>query len=123
MSLVRIVAHDIAHVHLDIKLFKVNGEHHQRLPWRTLLCCCFSIAERRGGGLGNRVCRNTQTHITGFYMQAPEQHIINRAPAACTCVPLRGAEESDTLRERPMAGDLRCAWLGVASVKTEEEGY
>ncbi len=89
MSLVRIVAHDVAHVHLDIKLFKVDGEHHQRLPWRTLRCCCFSVAERRGGGLGNRVCRNTQTRHSFLYVSPRAAHHQQSSSSMYMCTSAR----------------------------------
>lgn len=39
----RIVSHDVTHVHLDGKLFQVDGEHHQCLPRRPLLTCCLTV--------------------------------------------------------------------------------
>lgn len=61
-----------------------------------------------------------------------EKNITNQITPTCVfhkkdiyvfLQPLRGAEESDTLRERPVAGDLRCVWLGgVESLNTLDGG-
>lgn len=59
----RIVSHDVTHVHLDGKLFQVDGEHHQCLPRRSLLTCCLTVlTEGRSGCFCHRIWRRINKH-------------------------------------------------------------
>lgn len=53
---VRVVSHDVAHVHLDGELLQVDGEHHQGLPRRPLLPGGLPVLTEGGRRcLGHRV--------------------------------------------------------------------
>lgn len=60
----RVISHDVAHVHLHIELLEVDGKHHQRLPWHPLLGTHLVVPiEGRRGNLGDRICN---AHTEGF---------------------------------------------------------
>ncbi len=62
MSLVRIVAHDVAHVHLDIKLFKVDANTTSVSHGEPCGAPAFPLRNDGVEVLVTESVENTQTH-------------------------------------------------------------
>lgn len=61
-SLLRVVSHHVAHVHLDRELLQVDGEHHQGLPRCPLLTGCLTVLTVGGGrSLCHRIWRRRRS--------------------------------------------------------------